>query len=686
MKVMDKKGRTRVIALLSSLCGASFIALMCSIFAWFIPNNQLDNTHISGSLLRGYFHEASFQTKEGIKFSDGSKDYPYVITRPQHLYNLAHLQFEYVDVGDKKISFADQGYHFQIGWNLEGDDNLEVYSIDGKVSNEKVLNMGGMTLPPIGFIDKTYDEKNAPTASNGNYSFKGTFLGNGFNICNLTIEGSFQVGENKYNPKNIGFFGDIAKHKYHNIDCKCGQTNNAVQVSNFTLSDVTINIHDDEPPATQDEKGNYVGYACGYINEGKLSKVGVYNCKINCEKSYFRSNYTLVGEKNVSNSNLAESAPVLDYAFDPNKFTEKKDWDNSTTNFYKADLNGTIYSTFAFSGSSSKICSNGESMNDHIFYKDSEGNYNSYSSIRGDSKISSYISNMLYDPRVFDARGEIKTYKVTPGSDFASSSGTKILTEKTLKSKMSSSTNNITITSADLTVHGNSDYKGPTDYNGNPIEISITKGEPVYSLNAGYNQSNSIKKMEYTCNGNGKFFFMFSPNNTSSDASLYIYKKNSSNSYDTFLTINVSSNGKDNITAYEIPIILNEGETSATFRMGFTDNYNFRIIYLRFMMQSEFGNTGGSGSVESVDYTYSTLEIPGSKGFTLSRITIRFDSPSSKNVIIVVTRVKSETSDEIKISSDSKYAIVTTEGTKDTNFTIINKAPANITINYPPSG
>ena len=209
MKCMDKKGRTRVIALLSSLCGASFIALMCSIFAWFIPNNQLDNTHISGSLLRGYFHEASFQTDEGIKFSDGSKDYPYVITRPQHLYNLAHLQFEYVNVGVNKISFADMGYHFQIGWNLDDDADLEVYSITGEVSNEKVLNMGGMTLPPIGFIDQT---STGDTASNGNYSFKGTFEGNGFNICNFTIEGFFQVGENKYYPKNIGFFGDIAKH------------------------------------------------------------------------------------------------------------------------------------------------------------------------------------------------------------------------------------------------------------------------------------------------------------------------------------------------------------------------------------------------------------------------------------------------------------------------------------------
>ena len=104
-------------------------------------------------------------------------------------------------------------------------------------------------------------------------------------------------------------------------------------------------------------------------------------------------------------------------------------------------------------------------------------------------------------------------------------------------------------------------------------------------------------------------------------------------------------------------------------------------------MRSEFGNTGGSGSVESVDYTYQTLdtyqtlEIPGSKGFTLSRITIRFDSTSSKNVIIVVTREKTDTSDEIKISGESKYEI---GGTPKT-FTIINKSPAGITINYPPT-
>ncbi|MDY4155784.1 MAG: hypothetical protein SOY31_02140 [Bacilli bacterium] len=675
---MDKQGRTRVIALLSSLCGASFIALMCSIFAWFIPNNQLDNTHISGSLLRGYFHEASFQTNEGIKFSDGSKAYPYVITRPQHLYNLAHLQFEYVDVGVNKISFADMGYHFQIGWNLNDDADLEVYSITGEVSDKKVLDMNGMTLPPIGFIDQTYKENTAPTASNGNYSFKGTFEGNGFNICNFTIEGSFSSGGKKYYPKNIGFFGDIAKHT-----CKSTEVEETDQVSNFTLSDVTINTYKGKENAAQDEKVNYVGYACGYIDEGKLSKVGVYNCRINCTSSYFRSNYTLIGEKNVSNSSLAENAPILDYAFDPNKFTTEKIWHESTENYYKNKSSETSYSTFVFSTSSSTVCSNGESMNDHIFYKDSQGNYNSYSSIRDDSKMSSYISNMLYDPRVFDVRGEIKSYKVKPADNFDSETNTKILTEEKLKSKMSSSLP-ITIDSADFTVNGDTGYKGPTDYNGNKIKIVINKASEatVNTLNVGNSTDSNVKKFEYTCNGSGKFFFMFSPNKQTTD-NLCIYKKNSNNTYDKFISISVTVDKSNTIYGYEIPIILNEGETSATFRMGFENEMYFRVVYLRFMMQSEFGNTGGSGSVDLVDYTYSTLEIPESTGFTLSRITIRFDSPDSKDVIIVVTREKSDTSDEIKISSESKYFI----GTTKTNFTIINKAPAgSITINYPPSG
>ena len=168
------------------------------------------------------------------------------------------------------------------------------------------------------------------------------------------------------------------------------------------------------------------------------------------------------------------------------------------------------------------------------------------------------------------------------------------------------------------------------------------------------------------------------PNSSDNNGQLTVYKK-SGTTLTSFYSIKLAKNEQSVPYSIEIPI-----EEAGEY--AYSTNILQRIIYLRFIMQSEFGNTGGSGSVDLVDYTYSTpeipgLEIPGSTGFTLSRITIRFDSTSSKNVIIVVTREKTKTSDEIKISGESKYEI---GGTPKT-FTIINKAPAGITINYPPT-
>lgn len=657
MKCMDKKGRNRVIALLSSLCGASFIALMCSIFAWFIPNNQLDNTHISGSLLRGYFHEANFGTENNPLFSDGSKGKPYVITRPQHLYNLAHLQFEYVDVGEKKISFADMGYHFQIGWNLDKDEDLEVYSITGEVSDKKVLDMSGMKLPPIGFID---ENASGTTASTGDYSFKGTFEGNGFNICNFTIQGSFSSGGKDYFPKNIGFFGDIAKHT-----CDPNAEEETNQVTNFTLSDVTINTHTGKANATQNEKVNYVGYACGYINEGKLSKVGVYNCRINCENSYFRSNYTLIGDKNVSNSSLAEDAPILDYAFDPHGVVSGTSWwDASKTSTEKSgttclSLDGKTFSALGDPTSSSyDICGSGVSLNSTLYYNYGVSNntlqrkqYNQFTS-------SDNVSDLLYDPRVFDIYGASKmsNYTVTlptGTTEFSTEGTTTIVTGY----------NNGVATTKTGT---------PTDLNGNKLIIKMSqKKYGVIQLDS-KDTSAIERKVVFKCDGKGKFLLIIIPNNSGNNGQLKVYKK-SGTTLTLFYSIKLAKNEQSVPNPIEIPI-----EEAGEY--AYSTNILQRIVYLRFIMQSEFGNTGGSGSVESVDYTYSTLEIPGSEGFTLSRITIRFDSPSSKDVIIVVTREKIDTSDVIKISSDSKYEI----GGTPTNFTIINKVPAgsNVTISY----
>ncbi|MDD6226462.1 MAG: hypothetical protein PUB23_01715, partial [Bacilli bacterium] len=538
------------------------------------------------------------------------------------------------------------------------------YSITGEVSDKKVLDMNGMTLPPIGFIDQSYieNENTAPTASNGNYSFKGTFEGNGFNICNLTIAGSFSSGGKDYFPKNIGFFGDIAKHT-----CESTEVKEKDQVSNFTLSDVTINTHTGKANAAQNEKVNYVGYACGYVDEGKLSKVGVYNCRINCTSSYFRSNYTLIGEKNVSNSSLAESAPILDYAFDPHNLTNSTIWNNNETNLYK-DSKG-VYNKLSFSSTGVQIINSGESLNDKMYlYKNNE--YISYSSIVKDSTKYNLISELLYDPRVFDAYGDMKTYMVGSGNGLDTSTNTFVLD----KTKF---------------VEGASLYEtdfvkgAATDYFGNPITIKLAANTKYNCLSFDKNSVGNVRKMSFTCNGSGKFLVIFVPNNSAAGVPFTVFKKQSDGSFKSFVNISLPQFKQSSAIAFEFPIVLSETETSATFTMGITNTTLCRFIYLRFMMQSEFGNTGGSGSVESVDYTYSTLEIPGSTGFTLSRITIRFDSPDSKDVIIVVTREKSDTSDEIKISSDSKYVI----GSTNTNFTIINKVPAgsNITINYPPS-
>lgn len=77
-------------------------------FSWFHNNNYLSNKQIKGSTAGAYFARGT-----------GTKDDPYVINRPIHLYNLAWLQ--------------DIGYF----------DDVETYFII-----EKDLDMTGWVTPP----------------------------------------------------------------------------------------------------------------------------------------------------------------------------------------------------------------------------------------------------------------------------------------------------------------------------------------------------------------------------------------------------------------------------------------------------------------------------------------------------------------------------------------------------------
>ena len=119
---------------------------------------------MQGSIFTTYFHCGT-----------GTQNDPYVITRPQHLYNLTMLY-------QKLNGFDSTSAYFQIGYDLNNDGDLEVYG-----ENDHILDMSSYTnFVPIG----TY-----------NHQFKGIFNGNNFIIDNLTV-----VGQEE---SDVGIFGYV---------------------------------------------------------------------------------------------------------------------------------------------------------------------------------------------------------------------------------------------------------------------------------------------------------------------------------------------------------------------------------------------------------------------------------------------------------------------------------------------
>ncbi len=139
--------------------------------------------------LRSYFHCGT-----------GSEEDPYVITRPRHLYNLSHLQALGV--------FSEKKY-FQLGYDLEGNGNLEFYKSDS-TSDEysTVLDMN----------EYKGNEATTTITSIGSEAtpFYGVFEGNGLTIKNLTVDASLE---------DSGLFGYTASRSL---------------IENFILDEVTI--------------------------------------------------------------------------------------------------------------------------------------------------------------------------------------------------------------------------------------------------------------------------------------------------------------------------------------------------------------------------------------------------------------------------------------------------------------
>lgn len=146
---------------------------------------------VDGSVgLRSYFHAYHTIGDDGkVHSGDGTKEYPYVITRPLHFYNLTRLQ----NLG----VFGTQKY-FSLGYDLDNSGVLKFYKSD--TSNE--LNT---------YLDMTTSSNTNVLTSIGSEGspFVGYFNGNSLTIHGLHISSA---------PEDVGVFGYIGEGgKVHDV-------------------------------------------------------------------------------------------------------------------------------------------------------------------------------------------------------------------------------------------------------------------------------------------------------------------------------------------------------------------------------------------------------------------------------------------------------------------------------------
>ncbi|MBQ0099351.1 MAG: hypothetical protein KBS91_02250 [Firmicutes bacterium] len=194
VKTFSKK-ITAIIVLLAMLIVSVFIGVS---YSWlFVGSNEVNLQLDSGSFILQYFHTG-----------DGTKNNPFVITRPIHYYHMVELYQRRPDFAKGNLEDKDIGqpYYFQIGYNLDNskDGSLEVFNYDdtGAVISanqySKTLNMayysGSLALLPMG------------TSA---VPFIGALDGKGMTIKNLHITATETVGETTYATSDIGVFGYI---------------------------------------------------------------------------------------------------------------------------------------------------------------------------------------------------------------------------------------------------------------------------------------------------------------------------------------------------------------------------------------------------------------------------------------------------------------------------------------------
>lgn len=156
-----------------ALVAFSAISVAVVSLAWFANAGGKTEKHVDGEIgLRGYFYAG-----------DGSKEHPYEIVTPVHLYNLSRLQ---------NYGIFPEKTYFQIGHIFNNQDGYQCIDME---SGEYV-----------DYLDMDYFFSNDPSIfirpiGSESTPFHGTFDGHGIPVKNLKISGY---------PEDIGIFGYVA--------------------------------------------------------------------------------------------------------------------------------------------------------------------------------------------------------------------------------------------------------------------------------------------------------------------------------------------------------------------------------------------------------------------------------------------------------------------------------------------
>ena len=257
---------------------------------------------------------------------DGSKENPYVINQPRHLYNLAWLQY----LGTYNKDSDKDGSIDEVYFKVEGNTTSD--------GGDSVLDMKDWILPPIGTSDNP---------------FVGNFNGNNTIIKNLTISNTFSdYGDNHpyYNanqevmsestftqPQIIGFFGVIGAldNQTYEYTTNIAVTGAAYTDANLVYDTYVDNITIQNKTANQEL---LAGLLAGYVS-APIIQSGVEYGKFNFAN----------GTKNLSDTNKPSGATIngvsnysLIGAYNPDKFEYKGLPTNSGGGDRGDDWGGTI--------------------------------------------------------------------------------------------------------------------------------------------------------------------------------------------------------------------------------------------------------------------------------------------------------------------------------------------------------